>query len=497
MTRNLFTNLFKSMGYFTPSQQFDAHINVGPPSNLDEQANISAPQIDIATTTPPQKRRRGRPPKCPSNSDNQTSPAAHLSAAVVKQGTPKASAPLMRISPLKVKRKDSNTSPIQRLVNPSPKGGLLMKLSNDEEKPAVKRIKRSSSTSSASTIYSVTSSDDKDKNNSNNGNLTVNTFMSPPKITLTAQEGIQSLTNEPSHNKNVKTSVNPSLLLSSPMPNSHGFSNKKRKTDIKSSINKSAAKLKARSQNSLLSSSPTTPNSLASSCFSSIIQSSPLYHGYYANLSSPSNTLSSSPIKFQMKPIDLPEFKKGDAINDLSLPKIDELPKNPFNSPNLKPQDVCSKPTSISKGEFQLSFSIDEHGQAQVTKTKAPSKPKAPDSTVTRPQFTRHESLMNINQPPYNLGRSISLSNIHQHKAQPSISGVLEESSSQDYNEMFIEPLKMSSDPLLSEFDEAVQLESINISEGANLIDCEDELDDENMNFDARKALIKMIRRSI
>ncbi len=473
------------MEYFSSSTQFDGHANVSSPMKLDEKPIRS---VEISTTTPPQKRRRGRPPKCPSASDGQPSPAAHLSAAVVKQGTPKASAPLMRISPLRGKRRESQSSPIQRIVNPSPKGGLLMKLdNNDQEKPVSKKAKRSSS-SSTDAIYSMTLAANKTKKDNN---FTMDNFVTPTKISLSAQEGIHSLTGGSS--KAVKTSVNPSLLLSSPMPNSHGFNNKKKSQADNKTNKRKGTKLNSRTQTTMLSSSPATPNSLASSCFSSIIQSSPLYHGYYANQSSP-NPLTSSPIKFQMKPIELPDLKRQSNKNDgAHLPKIDEIPKNPFNSPNLKPQENNSP--SPTKGEFQLSFSIDERGQAQVIKVKTVSK-SIPQASA-RPTFTRHESLMNISQNPYNLGRSSSLSNIHAHKSQPSISGVLEESSSQDYNEMFIEPLKMTSDPLLSEFNQTIDLENLPNSDNSSLMDDENEVEDESMNYDARNALIKMIRRSV
>lgn len=479
------------MDYFNSSQQFEGHLSAGQLSPLEEKSNPSIAQTNIPTATPPQKRRRGRPPKCPSSSDGHPSPAAHLSAAVVKQGTPKASAPLMRISPLRGKRSsDSNSSPTQRpLINPSPKGGLLMTLDNGQQKPASKKAKRSGSTSSASTIFSMTVSEDPVKKSSQKNSS--DTFLTPTKISMTTQENIHSLTSDSPFTKGIKTSVNPSLLLSSPMPNTHGFNqNKKLDGETKPLSKKKAAnKLKAKSQSTFLSSSPATPNSLSSSCFSSIMQSSPLYHGYYANQSSPSNPLTSSPIKFQMKPIDLPELKKESRKIDLSLPKIDELPKNPFNSPNLKAQDPSTSPT---KGEFKLSFSIDETGQAQVTTIKA-SKSKEPN--MIRPKFTRHESLMNISQNPYQLMRTGSLSNIPQVKIQPSISSVLEEQSSSQDIEMFIEPSKMSTDPLISEFNQTVDLENLQNSENSSLMADDENLDD--MNYDARKALIKMMRRSI
>lgn len=455
--------------------------------------------MNLATTTPPQKRRRGRPPKCPSNAEGQPSPAAHSSAAVVRQGTPKASAPFMKISPLRGKKSSDstfNSSPLQRMINPSPRGGLLMKLNDDQERPATKKIKRSSSSSSAGTIYSMTLSADKPKKDDS-----MNTFMTPPKISLSTQEGIHSLTSDsPSHKK---TSVNPSLLLSSPMPNTHGFNNGNRVDDVKSKTmsTSSSNKMKSKSQKHLIASSPVTPNSLASSCFSSIIQSSPLYHGYYANQSSPSSALNSSPIKFQMKPIDLPELKKESNHNDILLPKIDELPKNPVNSPTLKPQDTelsktSSRSSTPAKGEYKLTFSIDEFGQAKVLKVKD-SKPKVSNSKLTRPKFTRHESLMNANSNPLGFGRSSSLSTIPQLKSQPSITGDLTDNSSHDYNEMFIEPSKMTSDPLSNDFSQPVELENLQGSEGSSYMNDVDELEDESMNYDARSALIKMIRRSI
>lgn len=484
------------MDYFNPSQQFDGHLSAGQLSALEENASASTIQSNLPTATPPQKRRRGRPPKCPTSADGQPSPAAHLSAAVVKQGTPKASAPLMRISPLRGKRSgDSNSSPTQRaLINPSPKGGLLMTLDNDRQKPVSKKAKRSGSTSSASTIYSMTISEESAKNDSKE--TSSDTFLTPTKISMNTQENIHSLTSDSPFNKGIKSSVNPSLLLSSPMPNTHGFiKNKKRDGENKTlSKKKAASKLKAKPQSIYLSSSPATPNSLSSSCFSSIIQSSPLYHGYYANQSSPSNPLTSSPIKFQMKPIDLPELKKESRKIDISLPKIDELPKNPFNSPALKAQDPSSKITSPTKGDFKLTFSIDEKGQAQVTTVKT-SKPKEP--SMSRPRFIRHESLMNISQNPYQLMRTGSLSNIPQVKVQPSISSVLEEQTSSQDIEMFIEPSKMTTDPLISEFSQTVDLENLQNSESSSLMADDENMEDEDMNYDARKALIKMMRRSI
>ncbi|CCH43018.1 Muscle M-line assembly protein unc-89 [Wickerhamomyces ciferrii] len=485
------------MEYFSLSQQLgeQSNINQEHPKKLPEFSH----QITFNNTTPPQKRRRGRPPKCPTSSDDQPSPAAHLSAAVVKQGTPKASAPLMRISPLRgVKRRESNSSPPQRSKeNPSPKGGLIMKLDDEiDRSPTKKQKKINSTTSSAASnsIHSLTLSSTTPKSKIMNPR---NEFKTPNKVTMNTQENIHLLTSEGGLEKVINESVNPSLLLSSPM------SSVKRGSGVNSQQNKlkSSAKKENQKSNTYLSSSPMTPNSYASSCFSSIIQSSPLYQGYYANQSSP-NPLSSSPIKFQMKPIDLPDIKgQFREPPKAKLPKMEKVPKNPVNSPVLKPQATSNTPlnaSSPSKNEYKLSFSIDEHGQAQIVKVKTETKKSIQNTNLPRPPFTRHESLMSIKQGSFNLPRTGSLSNINEVKESSiSIGSVLSPNlSSEDY-ETFIQPSQMTSDPLVGDFSQTFDpTQNTDFMNDAGVHN-QDEFEDESVTHDARNALIKMIRRSV
>lgn len=284
--------------------------------------------------TPSPKRRRGRPPKCPQSSD-KNSPAATLSAAVMKQGTPKASAPLMRISPVK-----SEGSPVQRRkVNPSPKGGTLLMLDSTPTKPR------------------------------KNSKIWKNHTKDQPKLLMVstqAQQNIQSLTSD-GNDLSRTVSVNPSLLLSSPITTNKIKEINKNRMPQDSALTDLKYKWK-RPQKSLTSSSPMTPQS--SSCFSSIMQSSPLYHGYYVNQnSSPSTSvLCSSPVKLQVRPMELPDVK---PVDETEVQKIQELPLNPSNSPILKPSDPLPKITTANTqdlSQYRISMSVDENGQAKVTK---------------------------------------------------------------------------------------------------------------------------------
>jgi hypothetical protein len=420
------------------------------PSRIHEPPSTTPP-----STTPPAKRRRGRPPKCPEGS-NGVSPAANLSAAVLKQGTPRASAPVMRISPLR-SAKSSEGSPVQRrTVNPSPKGGTLMKLDGLHDSGKSTRSKKNS-------FYRMT----------------------PNTISLHTQKNIQSLTSGETTEPKAD-SVNPLLLLSSPITSSK--INEINKNRLPAELRISQKSKKVVKQSFPLSSSPMTPSS---SCFSSIMQSSPLYQGYYVSQSSPGTTVvGSSPVKFQVKPMEIPEGKKA---NDINFKKMTELPVNPSNSPDLRSRDSSPNTTTSPVKMFEqyrLSMSIDDNGQARITKIFTGNQTSKSSSLSSSSKITRHHSTGN-------LGSS---------RTQNPLS-TFKQINNQELS-MFIEPSKVTSDSFFSEIDDHLgfdvstpvqqQFGTFSEEDGSEgALNENDLFDDESMNFDARRALMKMIRRSV
>jgi hypothetical protein len=411
---------------------------------------------ELPSTTPPAKRRRGRPPKCPEGS-NGVSPAANLSAAVLKQGTPRASAPVMRISPLR-SAKSSEDSPVQRrTVNPSPKGGTLMKLDGLSNSGKSTRSKKNS-------FYRMT----------------------PNTISLHTQKNIQSLTSGETTEPKAD-SVNPLLLLSSPITSSK--INEINKNRLPAELRTSQKSKKVVKQSFPLSSSPVTPSS---SCFSSIMQSSPLYQGYYVSQSSPGTTIvGSSPVKFQVKPMEISDDSKA---SDINFKKMTELPVNPSNSPDLRSRDPSPKTTTTSPvkmfEQYRLSMSIDENGQARITKIFTGNQTSKSSSSSSSSKITRHHSMAS-------LGSS---------QTQNPLS-TFKQITNQELS-MFIEPSRVTSDSFFSEIDDHLgfdvstpiqqQFGTFSEEDGSEgALNENDFFEDESMNFDARRALMKMIRRSV
>lgn len=409
----------------------------------------------IASTPPSSapltKKRRGRPPK---TSPNSISPAATNSAAALRQGIPKVSSPLMRVR----KRTGSFSSPI----NPSPKGGLLMSL-NDEN--------FLSNNGASLTSPLMTKSIKK----------SVNFYELLPKTS----HNISLLTNGGGNSSSsLDTSVNPSLLLSSPV-----IQNSTSKVLIsKSLIQHSSSGASTLSTNNI-SSSPMTPNS---SCFSAIMQSSPFNPGYYTKsndnngnnnlLPSPSSMMNSSPIRNKTG------LKKNHTNRPTKIQRINELPKNPFNSPILK-----SANNSSTVSEFTLSLTVDEFGQAKLFKEIKPSKlnktkpstPKLPKLEKSQPN--NHALNEMFIEPSKMINESFFTNELP------------EEFNDKSHTTNALNPLALNhqyTTESIHNVDHINDINSINhIGEDSN--DENDDDEDDDQNFDARKALIKMIRRSV
>jgi hypothetical protein len=211
-----------------------------------------------------------------------------------------------------------------------------------------------------------------------------------------------------------------------------------------------------------------------------------------------------------MKPIE--DFKRSFA----------ELPKNPDNSPshsrattpsptskkfNSKIQKPQSSQHSMKlpspirdEQNYKITLSIDETGQAKITKTIPSATPKAAtmiEVPSKKPAFTRHRSLMDMHHSSHAVHTQPTLQRSQSTTKVPS----------SDNYEMFFEPLKMSNDPFFNEVsaigENVHSFESTNfdVFNEENLVFTSDEnideLRDEDMNFDARKALLRMIRHSV
>ncbi|KAH3675035.1 hypothetical protein WICMUC_002867 [Wickerhamomyces mucosus] len=439
-------------------------------------------------STPPPKRRRGRPSKTVESTDENPSPAANLSAAVLKLGTPKASVSLMRVSPPK-KRSNSISTPVQPgLVNPSPKGGLLMVLEGGEKKTETSTRKTPKSAKTMKESKSTVFNSHKPKMNFYDMLPEYKSRESPLKLS----------SSPPSAIKDLRNSVNPNLLLSSPIKAKKKISQQGHLPN--KSIGGTQLVHAVYSPNSntgrfdaFVSSSPRTPN--PSSCFSSIIQSSPLNQGFYANVSSSPNTIMSS-LSNSAKKNEFSEKSQTKHLMDTTK-KIDclnqfEYPKNPSNSPLLTPH----------KKTFELSLEVDENGQAKVSKTMKSSSMRL--SGFNKPAIAKHESLPNFSSTfvaSPGLKRSYSNSNI-----------LSTPTSKYD----FIEPSKVGNLHFFNDMNddfhfgetpsnsfvhhhEFIEHHSQQPSHLDDIIqdDFESILNDETMNHDARKALIKMVRKSI
>ncbi|CDR37267.1 CYFA0S01e09076g1_1 [Cyberlindnera fabianii] len=467
-------------------------------NNLDMFINTTPvqgnPTLDTSITeTPSPKRRRGRPSKCPE--DSSQSPAASLSAAVLKQGTPKASSPLMRVSPRSGRKRSYNSSPLQHKMVNSPRGGTLMRLDVGKTKP----------TSPSAIAGPIASKPHKARKTSTKKAATANNFYNlfPSRVSLSTQQNIDAITRDTVPDSKLG-SVNPTLLLSSPISASKINEINKSRTpiDTNKSQDSSSGKMEPPSSTTVgLVSSPMTPTSANSSCFSSIVRSSPLYHGYYAHQSSPgTSVLASSPMRFHMKPlsevkIDFSETKSNKNSQNVS--------KNPHNSSEPTGSQSSTSPRTIddlTDGQYKLSFGIDEFGQAIVTRVKIPKPAVITTSTNSSPspktrklppsKLTRHQSLATVPQVHAQLDRSVSLSSL------PTL-----KSTECDF---FIEPSKITretsmfngmGDDLGFEVMTPLQQTEINIEEDMGTTS--DEVDLVVDDCDARNALMKMIRRSL
>lgn len=177
-----------------------------------------------------------------------------------------------------------------------------------------------------------------------------------------------------------------------------------------------------------------------------------------------------------------------------SVQNLEELPTNPSNSPTMKPTTGAAadpSPKSLPSSAFdqyRLSMSIDENGMAKITKTFKGKPPK---------KIMRHQSMINVS--------SLQSQSLKQSFSNPSLKAMNQEFS------LYVEPSKVTSDSFFSEFDEQLGLgvttpahQQLPMFANGEEIDDDDDdaddgsrLEDESMNFDARRALMKMIRRSI
>lgn len=406
----------------------------------------------------------------------------------------------MRVSPTGRKRNTISSSPFQTMkINPSPKGGLLMKLTDEDEQETSPRSKQKKKPKSR------TKSMSKD-------NYTIS---KAERIAIQSQDKLQLIVKDQIDlNQFSDISVNPSLLLSSPITSK--VKEFKKPEIIKKSNSNNIHQFNSLTNASIdVSSSPMSPNS---SRFSSIIQSSPLYHGYYVNnsSSSPTTSIFTSPVKYQMKPIE--DFKKS----------LGELPKNPDNTPqqsrpttptpkskhnnhyttrlrtSISPKRI-TPPPSATESQFKVTLSIDETGQAKITKTPTKINIKTPtivenyQSSPKRQKLTRHESLINI------------------HHSNDSIPGIQRSFSTNkiSFSDNY-EPFFVSNDSFFNDIpdinnnhhsnhqhqvNEIIEENSFDLLNEENLISSDHEnvedVSDEDIDFDARKALIKMVRHSL
>lgn len=364
---------------------FEVNLNQNTLPNQSTQSTSSA--SSTAPCTPkslPVKRRRGRPPKTIDSTDGHPSPAASSSAAVLKQGSPKASVSFMKVSPLR-KSSIGSSSPLSAMkVHPSPKGGKLLRLNeNNDSSPTIgKKVRKTSLSKTIDDKTKMMSFDEFSQIHDSIHSLTNSRELLPIQSSSVISSSF--LRNEP-------TVVNPNMLLSSPIKSDQGFIKQNFKPQGKDTLlyeTPSVIRPKKFS-NFLLSSSPRSPE--PSSCFSSADHtSSPLYNGYYGNFpsSSPANIFKNStkkaqssnitPVKTQSMMLDF--NKRIEQLNQM------ENPKNPSNSPIIEPIVFKSKSTlptvsikkpKVSKNSvlpdmetFKFSININENGQAVLLKTK-------------------------------------------------------------------------------------------------------------------------------
>ncbi|KAH3686090.1 hypothetical protein WICPIJ_002927 [Wickerhamomyces pijperi] len=345
-------------------------------TTTDNQARMkhSIPAPQTPKSDLPMKRRRGRPSKTIESTEGNPSPAASSSAAVLKQGSPKASVSFMRVSPLRKSSIGSTGSPSSAKIHPSPKGGKLMVLNEQTSTTPSKKVRKVSSSLSDSRrkpkFNESSKVHDTIHNLTNSGELS--SHISPNLIRT--------------HDSQL---VNPSLLLSSPIKSDEGLAKgPEQRAFTTPTINRQQQQKKKAFNSFLISSSPRSPD--LSSCFSTVdYSSSPLYNGYVGSFppSSPGSVLNnSSKQTFTVK--NSTPLKNSDSYIEYQK-RIEQLnhmenPKNPANSPTLKPTVFkISKPKQTKKtqqepeiitGSFQFSITVNENGQAVLVKsaTKPP-----------------------------------------------------------------------------------------------------------------------------
>ncbi|ODV95793.1 hypothetical protein PACTADRAFT_15987 [Pachysolen tannophilus NRRL Y-2460] len=205
------------------------------------------------------------------------SPAAASSAAVLKNGSPNTSSPLMRVSPDGKKRKNSISKVLQsglkdkRIINQKLSLNNNNNINNNNEiELKYKRMLPPASTT-VQKLADITLNDEKNnkKRRLSNNHTKVSSSIKPILPTSLSSSSPSRLRND---------SLNPSILLSSPIV-SVQQQQQQQQQHQQQQESMMMMKQQCNNQSFPQMNSPLTP----SSHFSSIIQSSPLYASYYLN----------------------------------------------------------------------------------------------------------------------------------------------------------------------------------------------------------------------